>query len=167
MLFDSKDIGSRFDTPATDDQLATGQSFDGSPQPTLFSLLKGILLALIALEDNSTTNNVTSTAHGLAPISPADATKFLNGALTPDYAQVKDSDLATTNVTTNNVTIAKHGFCPILPNDVTKFFNGIGGWTVPGGGMSIGGAVTAGTATEVLFVGTGSVLGQNSGFTFN
>lgn len=32
-----------------------------------------------------TTNNVTSTKHGLAPKSPADTYKFLNGAATPDY----------------------------------------------------------------------------------
>lgn len=33
-----------------------------------------------------TTNNVTSSAHGFAPKSPADATKFLNGAATPAFA---------------------------------------------------------------------------------
>jgi hypothetical protein len=32
-----------------------------------------------------TTDNVTSIAHGFAPKSPADATKFLNGASTPGY----------------------------------------------------------------------------------
>ncbi len=33
-----------------------------------------------------TTNNVTSSKHGFAPKSPADATQFLNGAATPAYA---------------------------------------------------------------------------------
>lgn len=75
------------------------------------------------LADN-TTHNVSSTKHGYAPKSPADATKFLNGAATPDYAQVKDSDLSTSDVTTNDVTSSKHGFAPKSPADATKFLNG-------------------------------------------
>jgi len=51
-VFDPKDIGTRFDPPATADQLATGTPTDGSPPPTLFSLLKGILLALLAIQDD-------------------------------------------------------------------------------------------------------------------
>jgi len=85
-----------------------------------------------------TTGNVTSTAHGFAPKSPADATKFLNGAATPAYALVKDSDLSTSAVTDNDVTIAKHGFCPIAPNDVTRFLRGDTTWGVPAGaGLSL------------------------------
>lgn len=42
----------------------------------------------ITLADN-TTNDVSSTKHGLVPKSPADATKFLNGATTPVFAQPK------------------------------------------------------------------------------
>ena len=57
MLLDAKDIGTRFDPPATADQLTSGQSLDGSDQPTLFSLLKGILLALVALNDDSSSTN--------------------------------------------------------------------------------------------------------------
>jgi hypothetical protein len=71
-----------------------------------------------------TTNNVTSTAHGFAPKSPADATQFLNGAATPAFAQVKDSDLSTSDVTSNNVTSTKHGFAPKSPADATQFLNG-------------------------------------------
>ncbi len=40
--------------------------------------------AMQVLADN-TTNNVSSTLHGYAPKSPADATKFLNGAATPAW----------------------------------------------------------------------------------
>src|SRR6185369_6640042 len=36
-----------------------------------------------------------------------------------------------------------------------------------GGGMSIGGAVTSGTATDVLFVGSGPVLAQDNNFTWD
>jgi len=43
-----------------------------------------VVEADITLADN-TTNNVTSTAHGFAPKSPGDATKFLNGAATPTW----------------------------------------------------------------------------------
>lgn len=66
---------------------------------------------------------------GLA--SPADATKFLNGAALPAYAAVKDSDLALTDITINNVSITRHGFAPKAPNDATKFLNGVGAYTTP------------------------------------
>lgn len=75
------------------------------------------------------TGNVTSVKHGFAPKSPADATKFLNGAATPDYALVKDSDLSTSDVTTNNFTTAKHGFTPkSIAADLGKFLRADGSW---------------------------------------
>ena len=52
MPFDPADLGCRYDPPATIDQLETGTPKDGSPPPTLFSLLKGILLALLAMADD-------------------------------------------------------------------------------------------------------------------
>ena len=94
-----------------------------------------------------TTNNVTSSKHGFAPKSGADATTFLNGAATPAYAAVKDSDLSTSDVTTNNVSTSKHGFAPKSPNDATKFLDGTGAYSVPAGG-------TGGTAGSPLFVQT-------------
>lgn len=87
-----------------------------------------------------TTANVSSTAHGFAPKSPADATQFLNGAATPAFAAVKDSDLSTSDITTNNVSTTKHGFAPKLPNDATKYLDGTGAYSVPAGGGS--GALT-------------------------
>lgn len=88
-----------------------------------------------------TTNNVTSSKHGFAPKSPADATQFLNGAATPIYAQVKDSDLSTSDVTTNNVSTTKHGFVPKAPNDASKFLDGTGAYSTPGGSSAITTAV--------------------------
>ena len=85
------------------------------------------------LADN-TTGDVSSTKHGYAPKSPADATKFLNGAATPAFALVKDSDLSTSDITTNDVSTTKHGFAPKLPNDATKYLDGTGAYTVPAGG---------------------------------
>ncbi len=73
-----------------------------------------------------TTNNVTSSKHGFAPKSGADATTFLNGAATPAFAAVKDSDLSTTDITTNNATSSKHGFLPKLDSSATKVFLGDG-----------------------------------------
>lgn len=70
-----------------------------------------------------TTGNVTSTKHGFAPKSPADATKFLNGAATPAWVQPKDSDLSTSDITTNDVSSTKHGFAPKSAADATKFLN--------------------------------------------
>ncbi len=106
-----------------------------------------------------TTGNVSSTKHGFAPKSPADATKFLNGAATPAYAQVLDSDLSTSDITTNNVSTAKHGFAPKLPNDATKYLDGTGAYTVPAGGggggamVQISQQVLAGAAASVSFTG--------------
>lgn len=83
-----------------------------------------IALDTLAAPTDVTTLNVTSTKHGLTPKSGADATTFLNGAATPAYAAVKDSDLATTDITTNNVTSTKHGFAPKSGADATTFLNG-------------------------------------------
>lgn len=83
-----------------------------------------------------TTLDVSSTKHGFTPKSPADATKFLNGAATPAYALVKDSDLSTSDITTNDLSSTKHGFAPKTPNDSSKFLNGTGGWTIPGAGAT-------------------------------
>jgi hypothetical protein len=53
-VIDPADVGTRFDPPATIDQLATATPTDGSPAPTLFSLLKGMLLHLSAIIDGAT-----------------------------------------------------------------------------------------------------------------
>ncbi len=104
-----------------------------------------------------TTGDVTSTKHGYAPKAPADATKFLNGAATPAYAAVKDSDLATTDITTNDASTSKHGFMKKLPNDATKFYDGTGAFSTPSGGSSwtqIANAVAVGTGTTFDLSGT-------------
>lgn len=95
---------------------------------------------------DNTTNNVTSTKHGYAPKSGADAATFLNGAATPAYAAVKDSDLATTDVTTNNATTLKHGFLQKLPGDTTTFLRADGSFATPAGS----GDVSSNTATSVV-----------------
>ncbi len=114
-----------------------------------------------------TTNNVTSTKHGFAPKSPADATQFLNGATTPAYAQVKDSDLSTTDITTNNVSTSKHGFAPKGDANAAHYLDGTGAYSTPSGsGMTnpmshqdaiiIGGS--SGTPTELVKGSDGYVL---------
>jgi hypothetical protein len=69
---------------------------------------------------------------GLA--SPSDATRFLNGAASPSFAQVKDTDLFFADNTTNNVSAAKHGFVPKAPAVATKYLDGTGAWSTPSGG---------------------------------
>lgn len=91
-----------------------------------------------------TTQNVTSTKHGLAPKAPADATMYLNGAATPAYVHVRDSDLALTDITTNNVTSTAHGFVPKLPNDGSKFLDGTGLFSTAGGMPIVGAVQTTG-----------------------
>lgn len=102
---------------------------DGSGNVTYQTITE----SLISTSD-VTTDDVTSSKHGFAPKSPADATKFLNGATTPAYAQVKDSDLSLSNIGTNDATTSRHGFLPILSNVSTQFLNGVGSWATPTGG---------------------------------
>jgi hypothetical protein len=87
---------------------------------------------------DETNNNVSSSSHGLVPKSPSDATKFLNGAATPAFALVKDSDLSTSDITTNDVSASKHGFAPKLPDDATKYLDGTGAFSAPFGSGSSG-----------------------------
>lgn len=107
-----------------------------------------------------TTNNVTSTKHGLAPKSPGDATKFLNGAATNAYAQVKDSDLALTDITTNNASTSNHGFLRKLDNIPTHYMDGTGAFTTPTGT----GATTNQTYRTIgaYFDGGGSAITNSS-----
>lgn len=93
----------------------------------IYDTIPGLTLAETQITfTDVTTGNVTSTKHGFAPKSPADATKFLNGADTPDYALVKDSDLSTSDITTNNASTLKHGFLKKLSGAATDFLDGTG-----------------------------------------
>ena len=89
------------------------------------------------------------------PTSPADATKFLNGASAPTFAQVKDSDLSVSDITTNNVSTAKHGFAPKAPNDATKFLDGTGNYSTPASGSN------PSTHSESLTDGYGNFIFAN------
>lgn len=107
-------------TPIAADLISIYDTISSSAKNLSFTNLLAYLQTNLA--------NVTSTAHGFAPIAPADATKFLNGAATPAYALVKDSDLSTSNITTNNATSSKHGFLPILSNSIVDVFRGDGSY---------------------------------------
>lgn len=92
----------------------------------------GITEASISLSD-VTADNVTSTAHGFAPKSPADSTKFLDGSATPAWDTVKDSDLSTSDITTNDVSTSKHGFAPKAPGNSALYLDGNGDYSSPAG----------------------------------
>jgi len=100
------------------------------------------------------------TERGSLPASPSDATKFLNGASAPAFAQVKDSDLSTSDVTSNNVSTSKHGFVPKAPNDATKFLDGTGNYSAPGGAASktASYAAVAGDSGKILSFNSASPL---------
>ena len=108
---------------------------DVTPKITAVVKSTTITEAKQVLADN-TTNDVSSTKHGYVPKSPADATKFLNGAATPAFALVKDSDLSTSDITTNDVSTSKHGFAPKGDGSTTKFLNANGAYSTPAGGGS-------------------------------
>jgi hypothetical protein len=134
----------------TANALLAGPSSGSAAAPSFRALVAADIPSSIITEakqslSDVTTANVTSSAHGYAPKSPADATKFLNGATTPTYVQVKDSDLSVSDVTTNNASTSAHGFVPKLPNDATKYYDGTGAFSVPAGGGG-GGSLTAAAA---------------------
>lgn len=91
------------------------------------------------------------------PSPPSDATQFLNGAATPAFAQVKDADLATTDVTTNNASTSKHGFLKKLDNNAAHFMDGTGNWTTPPGNVPTQQILTTGT-TYTPTAGTVAIL---------
>lgn len=139
-IFDAKGdlaVGTGADTAAkqsvgTNDTVLTADS----AQTTGVKWVK-VGEGMLALTD-VTTGNVSSSTHGFAPKSPADATKFLNGDTTPAFAQVKDSDLSTSDITTNDASTSKHGFLPKLDNDSSHYFDGTGAWSTPAGVGSSG-----------------------------
>jgi hypothetical protein len=127
--------------------------------PTISPVVEGDLST-----SDLTTANVTSTKHGFAPKSPADATEFLNGAATPAYALVKDSDLSTSDITTNNVSTSKHGFAPKAPNDATKFLDGTGAYSAPPDVSIplIGGVSPATTGKRVTWLQKGDAVNSST-----
>lgn len=74
--------------------------------------------------DTTSIVEASSISHGLAPQSPGDPTKFLNGDHAPAYAFVKDSDLSLSDIVSNNVTSTGHGFAPKSPANAAVFLNG-------------------------------------------
>lgn len=143
--------------------LTPGQRLDvvGVVRATTFS---GSGASLTAIPESAlsitdlTTGNVTSTAHGFAPKTPADATRFLNGAATAAFAAVKDSDLSTSDITTNDASTTKHGFTPKYPNDATKYLDGTGSYSIPAGGGGSG-TVTSSTVNQIArFSSTGTTV---------
>lgn len=107
-------------------------------------------LDTLAAPSDTTTLNVSSTKHGLSPKSPADATQFLNGAATPAYAQVKDSDLSTSDVTTNNATSLKHGFLKKLSGTASEVLRGDGTFGAVNPGLTAGSVIYAGASGTSL-----------------
>ena len=81
-----------------------------------------------------------------------DATKFLNGANPPVFTQVKDSDLATSDITANNATTGKHGFLPKLPGDSAKVLKGDGSYNYASYDIAVYAPTVSDTSTVVQLV---------------
>ncbi len=113
-----------------------------------------IPLDLLAAPSDTTNLNASSTTHGLSPKSPADATKFLNGAATPAYAQVKDSDLSLSDITTNNATASQHGFIKKLSGAVAESFRGDGTFSSSLLAANLTGTITSATQDLITRLGT-------------
>ena len=138
-------------TPTTADLLETVQS-SASAKITRGNFLKNV--DADGTTSDVTTNNVTSTKHGYAPKSPADATQFLNGAATPAFAAVKDSDLSTSDITTNDASTSKHGFLKKLDNNAAHFMDGQGNWSTPAGGVTDASSLTYTPASNADWTGS-------------
>lgn len=123
---------------------------------TRWELLNPAVVATAAVTDATistsdiTTNNASSTKHGWSPKSPADATKFLNGASTPAYALVKDSDLSISDITTNNASASNHGFLKKLSGTSTEYMDGSGNWSTPTSTIDYYTANTTSGSTAVI-----------------
>jgi hypothetical protein len=100
----------------------------------------------------------SSSSSGFMPITPGDATKYLNGDTIPTFAAVKDSDLSLSDITTNNVSTTKHGFVPKAPADATKFLDGTGAFSTPSGGGTATAFPIRLTTNTTLAADTGWVL---------
>ncbi len=120
------------------------------------------------------TGDVTTTAGSLATTITNDAVTLakLQNIATASFlgrvtAATGDPEVLTgTQATTllDVFTSSLKGLVPASGGGTTNFLRADGTWAAPagGGGMSIGGAVSSGTAGSVLFVGAGPVLSQNN-----
>jgi predicted RecA/RadA family phage recombinase len=90
------------------------------------NLLGGVTDATLTLTD-ITTNDVSSSKHGFAPKSPADATKFLNGAATPAWTvpsyptNLTLTDTQASDVTALGIIISKTAGENLVFGDVVYF----------------------------------------------
>src|SRR3990172_7263683 len=129
----------------------------------------GIFLSYVTITNAQTRlRGVTSASGGSG--APTDAQYWVgaaNGTLT---AEKNLGVLATAFViNTAGVPSAYAGSTPCGAGDFVSAISAVGVATcgTPSGGMSIGGTVTAGTATRVLFVGAGPVLAEDADLTFS
>lgn len=95
------------------------------------------------LTSDITTNNVTSTKHGFAPKSSANAAQFLNGAATPAFAAVTDANLSVSDITTNDVSTSAHGFAP------KTWASAWASWTPAWTNVTIGNATVSGKYVQI------------------
>jgi len=102
---------------------------------------------------------------GLSPFGPFDDRKVTaNNLFSTITANITDLSLQFDNGL-GTATVSAAGKGKLRYNDTTKSFqfSADGAAYAPlGGGMAIGGTVTAGTAGSVLFVAAGPVLAQNN-----
>ncbi len=87
------------------------------------------VLDVIDASPGSILLRTTSLWSGL--VSPVDGTRYLRGTNPPAYGQVRDSDIALSDVLTGDVGLTSHGFAPKLSGLATEFLDGTGAYTTP------------------------------------
>ncbi len=87
------------------------------------------VLDVVSASAGSILLRTTSLWSGL--VSPADGTRYLRGTNPPTYGQVRDSDIALSDVLTGDVSLTSHGFAPKLSGLATEFLDGTGAYTTP------------------------------------
>ena len=131
-------------------------SLDGSALVPIAQLPTGSTSSTVCIGNDSRLSDArTPTAHATSHKSGGtDAIKL-------------DELSAPTDVTTLNASTTAHGLLRKLDGSTSNFLRGDGTWAAPSYSLTIGSAVTGGTAGRILYEGAGPVLADSSSLKFD
>lgn len=137
-------------------EIFTNKTFDTAGAGNVFKINGTAISAVVGSGSVVLASGVLGSGSAVLTSAASDATKFLNGAASPAFAAVKESDLAFSDVTTNNASISTHGYLKKLSNVATDFMGGTGNWT----SIPLAGRTITGTANEITVTNGDGVSGN-------